>query len=206
MNKPKRYILISVLTLVVLYILTLFASFAAQKDIHHKYSVEFNDERAELGVYPIGDFTNIQSTHWADIYPDDPLIRWKEILTNTEIANSTVYSNPNKSEPFHAQKTIYFGTQLCFWNNSYGGEIDIFIKPLDEDRHIELFVAYYSEALAPNGYFYAELDTVYKDRVEFICGGVEDHEHDQQDYLPKGNFSKEQADSLLTEWRLKTSP
>ena len=204
MAKIKKYVIISMLTLTGLYILTLLVALRAQMTIHEKYGLHFNDKRIELGVYPIGDFQDVENDYWKDFYPDDPFKRWTEILTNTEIANSTTYTNPDTDEkPFHKQKTVFYGTHLCFLQNFYGGEIDLFVKPLDKERHIELFVAYYSDNLEPSNYFYADLDTVYNDRLEFICGGIIDHEHYQEEDIPKGNLTKEQADNLLKEWKIK---
>lgn len=204
MTRTKKYIIIPLLTIIGLYILTLLVALRVQTRIHDKYGFDYNDNRIELGVYPIGDFQSVENDYWYDFYPDDPFKRWTEILTNTEIANTTTYTNPNIDEkPYHKQKTIYYGTHLCFWQNFYGGEIDIFVKPLDKEKHIELFVAYYSNDLEPSNYFYADLDTVYNDRLEFICGGMDNNEHEQEDNIPKGNMTKEQADKLLAEWKIK---
>lgn len=204
MTRTKKYIIISLLTVIGLFILTLLVALSVQTGMHDKYGPDYNDKRIELGLYPIGDFQSVENDYWDDFYPDDPFKRWTEILTNTEIANSTTYTNPNTDQkPYHKQKTIYYGTHLCFWQNFYGGETDIFVKPLDKEKHIELFVAYYSDDLKPSNYFYANLDTVYNERLEFICGGTVDHEQDQEDNISKGNMTKEQADSLLKEWKIK---
>lgn len=173
--------------------------------IHKKYGTNFNTERIKLGLHPISEFHKVENTYWRDFYPEDPILRWKEILTNMEIANSTTYSNLNKNDrPFHKQKTVFYGTQVCFWQNFYGGEIDLFISPLDNKHHIELFIAYYSERLIPKNYFYANLDTVHNSELEFICGTHFIQEGLQvESSFPKGNITKEFADKLLTEWRIK---
>lgn len=153
-------------------------------------------------MYPIEDFENVENQYWEDFYPDDLVKQWIEILTNTEIANLTTYSNPNRDEkPYHKEKTIFYGTHLFFWQNFYGGETDVFVKPIDNEKHIELFMAYYSDNLVPKSYFYANIDTIYKDRIE-LCGALGDHEHDREDNIPKGNMTKDQAYDLLTEWEL----
>ncbi|UII23187.1 hypothetical protein [Fulvivirga ligni] len=204
MTNTKKYIIISLMTLTGLCILTVLVALRAQKTIHENYGPDYNQKRIELGVYPIDDFQNKENYYWEDFYPDDPFKRWAEILTNTEIVNSTTYINPDiNDKPFHKQKTVFYGTHLCFWQNFHGGEIDLFVKPLDKERHIELFVAYYSDDLEPSNYFYAELDTVHNDTPEFICGGIVDHKHHKEYDIPKGNLTKQQADILLSEWKMK---
>ena len=184
--------------------LILLVALKAQATIHNKFGTNFNKERFELGVYPIDDFQDIKNNYWQDYYSVPPSTRRFQILTNTEIANSTTYINPDKDDkPFHKQKTVFYGTQLFFWQNFYGGETDLFVKPLDNDRHIELFVVYYSNNLDPSNYFYANLDTVNNNEPEFICGGIVDQEYNEEDGIPKGNLTKQQADKLLTEWGMK---
>lgn len=188
------------MTLGGLYILALGVAWIAQKAIHNKYGIDFNDERKELGVYPINDFRDIKNDYWNDFSPDFPLTRWTAILTNKEIGNSTTYTNPDRSDkPFRKRKTVFYGTQLCFWQNYYGGEIDLCIKPIDDIRHIELFVVYYSDNIEPKNYFYADLDTVRKNQQEFICGTPLEDKYS----IPKGNLTKLQADKLLIEWKLR---
>ena len=201
MTKTKRHIIIPLLALTGLYIMVLLVALKAQTTIHNKYGKDFNQERIGLSLYPIGNFQDVEKRYWEDFYPDNSFKRWTEILTNTEIATWTTYNNsPRDDKPFHYQKRVLFGTHLCFWQNFYEGETDLFIKPIDSERHIELFVSYYPDNLESSDYFYAYLDTIHKS----ICGTqfVGD-EQDYEDYIAKRNLTKEQVDKLLTEWKIK---
>lgn len=201
MNKTKKYILLTLLSIIGLFVLILAVAFTLQTTIHNGYGVSFNDKRAELGVYPIDEFETKENSYWSDFYPDDPLMRWINILGNTEIANMTNYYNSElNNEPYHKAKTIYFGTQLCFWQNYYGGETDLFIKPLGNDDQMELYVSYFTGDESSKSYFYYNLDTVNINYPEFICGTP-----DLEGEIPKGNLTKEQADSVLLEWGIYES-
>lgn len=205
MTKTKKYITIPMLSMAGLYFLTLLVALIFQTTIHNKYGKEFNDRRIELGVYPIDDFQTIENEYWSDYCPDDPFKRWTEILTNADIANLTIYTNSDTaSKPFHKQKIVLYGTQLCFWQNYYGGEIDSYIKPIDNESYMELFVVYYSDNVEPSNYFFADLDTIYKGRPPIVCGTPFAEEYQKaNESFPRGNLTKEQADNLLIEWKIK---
>lgn len=157
-----------------------------------------------LGVYPIEGFKTDSSKYWKDYLPHHPFSQWSHILSNVEIANSTTFTNSGEGKkPYHKSKDVIFGTQLCFWQNFYGAEVDVFIKPLDSNSHVELVVTYYSKYMVPANRFFARLDTVHPEDGTFMCCMAPCEPYDTNNHLPKSNISKEQADTLLMNWGLK---
>ncbi len=166
------------------------------------YWGDFNDFRNENGLFPLSQSKDTIIENWENILPENQLTKWNWILTNEEIATSSIFTFDSSSSPYHSSKTIYYGTHLLFWKNFYGGEIDVFINPLNGDSTAELTLAYHSKDLNPGNFFYANIDTNYIDKPDiFVCGT---HLHnDESDHIPQGNISKQQADNILLEWGLK---
>lgn len=198
MTKLRKYLLPVLFLATGLYTLTLLAALLAEKNIHSKYDESFNTNRIKLGIPPVQEFQTTHPKYWKDLHPERPVSRWIEILTNEEIVNSITYTNQQEGEkPFHQSKEVIFETRLCFWQNFYAGEIDIFVKSIDKNQRLELIIAYFSENMEPGNYFYINLDTIHSNRpgLTFVTDGF-----DPEGHVSKGNTSKKQADELLLEW------
>lgn len=204
LSKAKKYILLSLITLLTLFGLTILIAYVQQKSIHDSKGVSFDGERQKLGIYAIGQFERFEEYEWDHISQGNNYQKWKDILVNTQLANEYhYYYTQSKDSPYHESKRIVYGTQLFFWENFLGAEIDLFIKPIDSLRHIELEIIYYSKDAEPEYYFYANIDTI----VDFVkidenvpelfsCGTGDDEN------IERGDITKEEADVILKNWGL----
>lgn len=134
--------------------------------------------------------------------PDNPFTKWQWILSNKEIGTEThFYNDSTFDRPYHISKAIFYGTYLFFWQNFYGGEMDTFLNPIAKDTTLKLTVLYFSEDLEPGDFFYADLDTLYPGKPDIFICGTPLLENEQ--YFPRGNVSKNEADRILEMWRIK---
>jgi hypothetical protein len=187
-----------------MFALTVLIAHSLQKSTHDSNGVSYDIERQKLGIYAIGQFERFEEYEWERICQDNTYQRWKAILANTELSNEYhYYYNESKDSPYHESKRIVHGTQLFFWNNLYAGELDMFIKPIDSLRHIELEVIYFSKETEHGGKFYAYIDTIVdfvtidENAPELFFCGTGDDEH-----IERGDITKEEADAVLKNWGL----
>ena len=181
-----------------MFALTVLIAHSLQKSIHDSNGVSYDIERQKLGIYAIGQFERFEESEWEHFYHDDIYRRWKGILVNTELANEYhYYYQEKKDTPYHKSKRIVYGTQLLFWQNYHGAELDMFIKPIDSLRHIELEVIYISNEMETGGNFYAYIDTIDENAPELFFCGTEDVEDIERD-----SISKKESDEILKKWGL----
>ena len=174
----------------------------SEKSIQKNYWDDFNGFRKENGLIPLTQSKDTIIENWNDILPEHNFTKWKWILTNEEIATSSTFTFDSSSIPYHSSKTIYYETQLLFWKNFYGGEIDAFINPVGSDTTIELTLVYHSKNLNPGNFFYANIDTNYTNKPDILVCGTH-LRNEKSDQVPIGNITKMQADKILKQWGIR---
>jgi hypothetical protein len=194
--------------LIITFVLLIFGAFFSEKSLQEKYWGDFNDFRIENGIFPLYQSKDTIIENWTNILPNHKMAKWQWILTNEEIATTSTFTYDSASKPYHKSKTIIYGSQLFFWNNFYGGEMDVFINPKSPDTTIELTLSYHSRNMNPGNVFYAHFDTLftgaldYTSQTDFFYCGTSEH-NDKISHFPQGNITKQEVDCLLFEWGFK---
>lgn len=201
----KRSIVYIITIFFILFSGILLLAFNREKSIQFEYWDGYNNVRYEKGIYPLTKASDTIIESWGNIFPENQRIKWKRLLSNKELPTTSTFNYDSlELKPFHHSKTICFSTRLCFWQNYYYGETDVFIYPVSMDTLVELVVTYYSSDAKPGDFFYTNIDTVYKGKSEEL-GCVEVLELDfieEIEQEPKGNITKTEADSILRDWNL----